>query len=151
MPEPIDLGGLAPARPIPTEGAHRLRVRYTECDPMGFVHHGVYPSWLEIGRTELLRRAGVSYAQLEEAGVLLVVTKLALRYRMPAKYDDEIEVRTGVTGGGRARIDHAYEVRRVQAAGPGDLCAEATSTIACVSRDGRPKPLPEWLTPGPRK
>ena len=151
MPEPIDLGGLASARPIPTEGAHRLRVRYTECDPMGFVHHGVYPSWLEIGRTELLRRAGVSYAQLEEAGVLLVVTKLALRYRMPAKYDDEIEVRTSVTGGGRARIDHAYEVRRVQAAEPGDLCAEATSTIACVGRDGRPRPLPEWLTPGPRK
>jgi acyl-CoA thioester hydrolase len=147
MPEPIDLGGLSPSGAIPTEGSHRLRVRYTECDPMGFVHHGVYPTWLEIGRTELLRRAGVTYAQLEDAGVLLVVTKLELRYRMPAKYDDEIEVRTAVTGGGRARIDHAYEIRRVQGGEPGDLCSEATSTIACVGRDGRPRPLPEWLTP----
>jgi len=148
MPEPIDIQGLAPDHAIPTEGAHRLRVRYTECDPMGFVHHAVYPTWLEIGRTELLRQAGVTYAQLERAGVLLVVTKLELRYRLPARYDDEIEVVTRVTGGGRARIDHAYEVRRVQGGEGGDLCAEATSTIACIGRDGRPKPLPDWLTPG---
>jgi acyl-CoA thioester hydrolase len=148
MPEPIDIQGLAPQRAIPTEGVHRLRVRYTECDPMGFVHHAVFPTWLELGRTELLREAGVTYAQLEGAGVLLVVTKLELRYRLPARYDDEIEIRTRVTGGGRARIDHAYEVRRVAPSrAAGDLCADATSTIACIGRDGRPKPLPEWLTP----
>ena len=148
MPEPIDIGGLAPRVPIPSRGTHRFRVRYAECDPMGVVHHGSYATWLEIGRTELLRPAGVTYADLEQAGVLLVVTKLALRYRVPARYDDELEVLTVVTGGGRARIDHAYEVRRVGASGAaGDLCAEATSTIACVDDTGRPKPLPEWLTP----
>ena len=148
MPDPIDIGGLEPARTIPSAGAHRLRVRYSECDPMGVVHHGSYPMWLEIGRTELLRAGGVTYAQLEDAGVLLVVTKIAVRYRLPARYDDELEIRTHVTGGGRARIDHAYEVLRVGKNGTtGDLCAEATSTIACVDTAGRPRPLPSWLTP----
>lgn len=148
MPDPIDIRTLAPAGAIPTQGTHRLRVRYSECDPMGVTHHAVYPIWLEIGRTELLRASGVTYAQLEAAGALLVVTRLEVRYRLPARYDDELEVLTRVAGGGRARIDHAYEVRRVGASGvAGDLCAEATSTIACVDAAGRPCPLPPWLMP----
>lgn len=146
MPEPIDIGGLLPERGVPTSGVHRLRVRYSECDPMGVAHHAAYAPWLELGRTELLREGGVTYAQLEDAGVLLVVTKLALRYRIPARYDDTLEIRTRVSAGGRARLDHAYEVLRVGTNGvAGDLCAEATSTIACVDGDGRPRPLPEWL------
>lgn len=149
MPTPTDGDPIAPTRPVPSEGACRVRVRYAECDPMGVVHHGAYPAWLEIGRTELLRGAGITYAQLEASGVLLVVTRLALRYRLPARYDDELEIRTRVTGGGRARIDHAYEVCRVGPSGiAGDLCAEATSTIACVDAAGRPRALPAWLTPG---
>ncbi len=147
-PQPADTNAIAPKSAIPTAGVHRLRVRYTECDPMGVAHHASYAPWLELGRTELLREAGVTYAQLEGAGVLLVVTKLALRYRLPARYDDHLEIRTTVTGGGRARIDHAYEVLRVNEKGAAtDLCAEATTTIACVDRTGRPTPLPDWLSP----
>jgi len=146
MSGPVDIDAFVPEKPLPTEGTHRVRVRYTECDPMGVVHHGSYAPWLEIGRTELLREGGVTYAQLEAAGVLLVVTKLELRYRMPARYDDVLEIHTRVSGGGRARLDHAYEVKRVGASGvAGDLCVEATTTIAHVGRDGRPRPLPEWL------
>lgn len=148
MPDPIDIGTLAPRGEIPSEGTTRARARYNECDPMGVVHHGSYATWLELGRTELLRDGGVTYAQLEDAGVLLVVTKLALRYRLPARYDDELEILTRVSGGGRARIDHAYEVRRVGENGvAGDLCVEATTTIACVDESGRPRPLPDWLRP----
>lgn len=148
MPSPIDTGDSAPSLPIPSAGAHRLRVRYTECDPMGVAHHAAYVPWLELGRTELLRESGLTYAALERAGVLLVVTKLEVRYRLPARYDDLLEIRTTVTGGGRARIDHAYEVKRVENGEAGDLCVEATSTIACVDPSGRPRPLPDWLTPG---
>jgi len=52
----------SPARPVPLEGRVRVRVRYCECDPMGVVHHAAFIPWLEMGRTELLRDAGVSYA-----------------------------------------------------------------------------------------
>ena len=64
-----------------------VRARYPECDPMGVVHHTVYPVWFEMGRTELLRSVGGSYRDLEEAGALLAVTRLEVRYRAPARYD----------------------------------------------------------------
>lgn len=132
-----------PPQPIPRAGVVELRVRYCECDPMGVAHHSAYIPWLEVGRTELLRASGLTYAQLERRGVFLAVVKLEIRYRAPARYDDLLAVRTRVTGGGRARIDHAYEVRRVE----GDaLLATASTTLACLDADGRPQPLPDWLT-----
>lgn len=136
-----------PISAVPAKGETRLRVRYSECDPMGVTHHGSYAHWLEIGRTELLRVGGVTYRALEDAGVLLVVTRLDIRYKKPARYDDEIVVVTEVTGGGRARIDHGYEVWLDAGDGRGksDLLATAASTIACVGRDGRPTALPDWL------
>lgn len=135
----------------PTHGVVRLRVRYCECDPMKVAHHAAYIPWLEVARTELLRDSGVSYAQLEAAGVFLVVTRLDVRYRRPIRYDDLVEVRTSVSGGGRVKIEHAYELFIVErhdgshdAAQP---AAIATSTLACVNREGKVAALPEWLTP----
>ena len=138
---------IRPDAPILSAGETRLRVRYTECDPMGLAHHSSYAGWLEIGRTELLRASGVTYAQVEASGVLLVVTRLEIAYKAPARYDDEVVVLTRVTGGKRARLDHAYEVWVDKGDGRGRsvLCAEASSTLACVDREGRPKPLPEWI------
>jgi len=131
---------------IPDRGAIRLRVRYCECDPMGYVHHASYLPWLEMGRTEILREAGRSYRALEEAGVFLVIVKLDCRFRRPGRYDDLIEVRTSVTGGSRVKIEHAYEVVRVGEGGVGDeVLMAATSTLACVDGQGRPRELPEWL------
>ena len=139
----------APDRAIPGTGTLTVRVRYSECDPMGVAHHSVYALWFELGRTELLRACGVSYADLEKAGVFLAVTRLETRYRAPARYDDALVLQTDVTGGGRARIDHAYELRRAAADGSGgDLLATATSTIACLDGDGRPCALPGWLVSG---
>ncbi|MEO1130310.1 MAG: thioesterase family protein [Planctomycetota bacterium] len=137
----------APDQPIPTRGEQRIRVRYNECDPMGVAHHASYVAWLEIGRTELLRTCGVTYADMERAGVLLVVTKVGINYKAPARYDDEIVVITNVAGGGRARIDHAYELWLDRGDGHGRslLLATATSTLACVGMDKRPQALPEWL------
>ncbi len=138
-----------PERPAPDRGEMTLRVRYSECDPMGIAHHTVYPIWFEEGRTEMLRASGVTYAMLEPAGILLAVTRLELKYRLPARYDDVLTLRTRVTGGGRARIDHAYELYKAEADGsPGALLCTGESTLACLGRDGRPRPLPEWLTPG---
>ena len=67
-----------------------VRVRYVECDPMNVAHHSVYPVWFEIARTDLLRRRGNDYKDLEAAGVFFVVARMSLRYHKPAKYDDEL-------------------------------------------------------------
>jgi acyl-CoA thioester hydrolase len=152
-----------PPRPIPTAGTHRLRVRYCECDPMGVVHHAAYIPWLEIGRTELLRDAGISYAELEAAGVFLVIVKLECSYKRPCYYDDLVEVRTRVVGGSRVKIRHEYEIVRADdapasgsggAAGaltqrrtPGELLMTGSSLLACVDKSGRPAVMPEWLVP----
>lgn len=147
-PEAEQGAGARPTAAPASEGVSRVRVRYSECDPMGFAHHGAYAPWLEIARTELLRTSGVSYGELERTGVLLAVTRLEIRFRQPARYDDEVDVAVRVTGGGRARIDHTYEVRRVTPGGAGDtLLATAESTLACIDGGGRPRALPEWMTP----
>jgi acyl-CoA thioester hydrolase len=129
---------------------------------MGVVHHAAYVPWLEMGRTELLRDAGVSYAELEAAGVYLVIVKLEMSYKRPAYYDDLLEVRTRVVGGSRVKIRHEYEVVRAAeegpslggAGGPGGLVQRRTpgetiltgqTLLACVDRGGRPSQLPDWL------
>ncbi|MBQ72863.1 MAG: thioesterase [Planctomycetaceae bacterium] len=128
-------------RPADSHRHHelRLRPRYVECDPMGIVHHSVYPVWFEMGRTEMLRGDGGSYRDLETAGIFLVVADLSIRFRMPARYDDELLLRTHLLEGGRARIRHGYEL-----CGPdGSTLATATTTIACVDSAGNLKPIPE--------
>lgn len=137
----------APASEVPRTGATRLRVRYCECDPMNVAHHAAYIPWLEIGRTELLRTGGVAYAQLERAGVFLVIAKLEAAYRRPVLYDDVVEVRTRVASASRVKVVHAYEVVVVERGGePTEIVAAvAGTTLACVDRDGRVQTLPAWL------
>lgn len=148
------MSSLSPERRPQREGSVRVRVRYSECDPMGVVHHAAYAPWLEIGRTELLRDTGVSYADMEREGVFLVITKLECSYRRPVFYDDVVEVRTRVVGGSRVKIEHQYEVLVVEdgghggGRGPRDLgqaVTTAATTLVCVGKDGRVMPLPEWL------
>src|SRR5881296_1931078 len=106
-----------------------LRVRYPEVDGMGYLHHSRYLQYFEMGRIELLRTMGHSYADLEKAGVFFVVVKVEVRYRAPARFDEELALTTRVIRQTHTRIDHAYELKRGET-----LLAEATSTIACVDR-----------------
>lgn len=117
-----------------------IRVRYAESDPMGYLHHSKYFEYFEMGRTELLRQAGFRYRDLEERGVLFVVAKLECRFLAPARYDDELVLTTRIERMTRARIDHAYTLRR-----EGAVLCEAKSTLACVDRGGRLIPIPEEL------
>ncbi len=123
-----------------TTGEIAVRVRYAETDRMGLLHHANYLVYFEQARTELLRSLGLTYKDLEDQGYLLVVTKVEVRFRRPARYDDLLTVRTTVVKTTMVRIDHRYEVFCA-----GQLLAEGTSTLACVDRDGRPQMLPEVL------
>jgi acyl-CoA thioester hydrolase len=124
----------------PTTCELSLRVRYAESDPMGYLHHSKYFEYFEMGRTELLRLAGFRYRDLEARGVLFVVAKLECRFLAPARYDDELALTTRIERLTRARIDHAYTLRR----GNTVLC-EAKSTLACVDRTGRLILIPEEI------
>ena len=89
-----------------------LVVRYAETDQMGVVHHATYPIWFEIARTEYIRALGMSYSDMEKKGVMLPVTGISCRYRLPARYDDTIEITARITRFSPARIEFEYEVRR---------------------------------------
>jgi acyl-CoA thioester hydrolase len=123
-----------------TSGEITIRVRYAETDRMGLLHHANYLVYFEQARTELLRARGVTYKDLEDQGYLLVLTKVEVRYRSPAYYDDLLTVRTTVTRVTMVRIEHRYEVFR-----DGTLVAEGSSTLACVDRAGQIQPMPDWL------
>ena len=122
-----------------------VRVRYAEVDQMGVLHHSRFWVYFEMGRTELLRQSGVTYADLEKAGVFFVVAKCSARYLAPARYDDELVLTTRITKMGIARIDHAYELKR---ASDGMLLATAETTIACVDRQGQIAAMPENIRGG---
>jgi acyl-CoA thioester hydrolase len=119
-----------------TEQDLEVRVRYNECDPMGVAHHSAYPVWLEIARTDMLRRSGRAYCQLEEQGIFFVVVRLTVRYLRPARYDDILRVRAAVSSG-TVKIEHEYTIHRSD-----ELIAEALTTLACVDRNGRPQRIP---------
>ncbi len=119
-----------------------IRVRYPEVDAMGYLHHSRYLQYFEMGRVELLRSIGHSYADLEREGIFFVVVKAEVRYKAPAKYDEELTLITRVARQTHVRIDHAYELKRGET-----LLAEATTTIACVGRDGQLRQIPDFLMP----
>ncbi len=93
-----------------TSGEITIRVRYAETDRMGLLHHANYLVYFEQGRTELLRANGLSYKDLEDQGYLLVLTKIEVRYRWPARYDDVLTLKTTAVRTTTVRIDHRYEV-----------------------------------------
>jgi acyl-CoA thioester hydrolase len=126
-----------------SSGEIQIRVRYAETDRMGLLHHANYLVYFEQARTELLRELGATYKDLEDGGYLLVLTKVEVRYRRPAYYDDLLTVRTRVDRATTVRIDHVYEVLRGE-----ELIAEGSSTLACVDRAGRPQALPGFLQGG---
>ena len=121
-------------------GEIQIRVRYAETDRMGLLHHANYLVYFEQGRTELLRQVGRTYRDVEDQGFFLVLVKVEVRYRQPARYDDLLTLRTTVTRTTPVRIEHKYELSR-----DGQLLAEGTSTLACVDRAGSLQAMPEWL------
>lgn len=119
----------------------QVRVRYAECDPMGVVHHSVYPIWMELARTDLLRQGGVSYRELEARGVGFVVARMSLRYRKPARYDDTLRVRCVSLPCAGVKVEHDYEILR-----DSELLTTAQTTLVCVDlKTGRPQPIPPGI------
>jgi acyl-CoA thioester hydrolase len=125
-----------------TTGEIQVRVRYAETDRMGLLHHANYLVYFEQARTELLRAHGGNYKELEDRGYYLVISKVEVRYKYPAHYDEVLTIRTTVTRSSPVRLEHKYEVLNPD----GKLCAEGTTTLACVDEAGKLQAMPDWLS-----
>ncbi len=116
-----------------------VRVRYAETDKMGVVYYANYFVWFEVGRTDLLRVLGWSYREMELAGVSLPVIDAHCEYARPARYDDELEIRTTGRLLSPVRLEFIYEVRLAAQA---IIAATGRTTHASVDPTGRPCRLP---------
>jgi len=119
-----------------------IRVRYAETDQMGFVHHGNYAQYLEIGRLEWLRELGLSYKEMEEKGTMLPVYSLNLRFIKSAFYDDELTIETTIRNLPTARIEFYYEIFNPK----GELITTADTTLIFVDmKSKRPIKCPQYI------
>ena len=89
----------------------RFIARYAETDQMGIIHHSNYAVWFEAGRTDFLKKAGVSNTSIESKGILLPLYDMNCKFKSPAKYEDEILVLTRLKQISRVRLSFSYQVK----------------------------------------
>jgi acyl-CoA thioester hydrolase len=119
-----------------------FRVRYAETDQMGVVYHANYLAWCEVGRTELIRQHGRSYAEIEKLGVGLAVSEASLRFHAPARYDDLIRVTTTLTDVRSRAMAFEYVISHAE---QGTKLVTASTTLIGLDRAGRVARLPGEL------
>jgi len=125
----------------PATNETRIRVRYAETDQMGVVYHANYFVWFEVGRVELLRQLGFSYRDMEQNdGYGIAVIDARCRYKAPARYDDELLLRTRIKYVRETMVQFDYELLR---ADDGTILAEGDTTHVVVNRDMKKAPLSE--------
>jgi acyl-CoA thioester hydrolase len=117
-----------------------FRVRYAETDQMGVVYHTNYLVWCEVGRTDFIRARGMSYADIERAGVGLAVSELSARFHAAARYDDLVRVRTTLAELRSRSITFDYVITN---AATGARLVTARTVLVSIDRTGRPTALPE--------
>ena len=116
----------------------RYRVIFADCDPMRIMYYGSYFRLFEIGRAELFRKLGHPFPEYIARGLYLGVIETRCRYFKPARYDDEVIIRAGVTEVGRARLEITYEVVALN----GDQLVHGSTTHAVMNEAGRPPRIP---------
>lgn len=116
-----------------------LRVRYAETDQMGRAHHMQYLAWFELGRTELMRGAGVAYSALEREGVMLPVANVTVEYVGAAPYDSLVAIETWVSDVRSRAVTFSY---RATLADTSEPLAEGTTRLICTDSSGKAKRIP---------
>ena len=116
-----------------------LRVRFGETDAAAVVFHGNYLRYFEVGRVEMLRAHGVSFAELIASGLFMPVVDAWCSYHRPARYDDLLRIETWVDSRRRSTVTVGNRVWR-----GAELLASGGVRLACIdSETGRPRALPE--------
>ena len=118
----------------------RVRVRYAETDQMGVVYHSNYLIWFEVGRVEFIRQLGLDYKRMEEEeGCGISVVDVHARYRVPARYDDELVIETRLLAARGSVVKFGYRILRVA---DGVLLCEGETMHVCVGMDMKKRSLP---------
>jgi len=118
----------------------RLRVRYAETDQMGVVYYANYIVWMEVGRVELCKACGFNYRDMEqEDGVYLAVAEASCRYRSPARFDDEVIVKTWIEDANTRVVIFQYEMRLED----GRVLATGSTRHVYVSKEMQRVRLPQ--------
>lgn len=128
-----------PASRAPLQHDVEFRVRYAETDQMGVVYHTNYLIWCEVGRTDFIRARGMSYADMERAGVGLAVSDMSARFHSAARYDDLIRVSTTLADVRSRGITFDYVITRVDT---GQRLVTARTALVSIDPAGRPVALP---------
>ena len=119
----------------------RLRVRYAETDQMGVVYHSNYLIWFEVGRVEFMRQLGLDYKRMEaDEGCGIAVVDAHVRYRYPARYDDELVVQTRLLAARGAVIRFGYRIVRTE---DGRLLCEGETSHVVVGNGMKKRSLPQ--------
>jgi len=119
----------------------RVRVRYAETDQMGVVYHANYLVWFEVGRVEFIRQLGMNYKSMEQdENALIAVVDVTARYKAPARYDDELLIRTTLAGVRGSIVRFRYEILR---ATDELLLCEGETVHVVVGRDMKRREMPE--------
>ena len=126
----------------PVTSEVEFRVRYAETDQMQVVYHANYLIWCEMGRTDLIRKLGSSYADIEKSGIALAVVDASLRYHAAAKYEDTIRVRTVLSEARSRSVTFDYTIEN---ADTGARLVTARTTLASINRDGKLVQMPDDL------
>jgi acyl-CoA thioester hydrolase len=106
---------------------------------MGVVYYANYFVWMEIGRTDYCRDCGFSYRDLErEEKAFIAVAEANCRYIAPARYDDDIVVKTQITRVSRRVLVFGYVIEAA-----GKIVAEGKTVHVVIGTDGKPKSLPD--------
>jgi len=124
---------------MPLTLATELRVRYAETDRMGIVYYANYLVWCEVGRVELMRALGGSYADLEAQGYGLAVAEATVRYLAPARFDDPVRIETTLVGVRSRAVTFDYVISHAET---GTRFATAHTALVSIDSSGRPTALP---------
>ncbi|MDB3938343.1 acyl-CoA thioesterase [Flavobacteriaceae bacterium] len=120
----------------------KIRVRYAETDQMGFVHHGNYAQFFEIGRLDWITKIGVSYKNMESKGILLPVVFLETNYLKPAYYDDELIIETFLLEKPTSKIKFGYNIYNKNK----DIITKGITHLAFMNKQsGKPHRCPKYL------
>lgn len=117
-----------------------FRVRYSETDAQGIVHHSSYISYLEEARVDYIRQRGTSYSDLVRTGYFLSVTELNIRYARPAIFDNLLTVRCWITQLRSRGITFEYEIVNTET---GVRLVTGISKHVCVDHNGQVARIPE--------
>ena len=120
------------------EQSHQLRVQYHETDQMGVVHHSNYIRWFESGRTEMIRKAGISYREMEDLGLLLPVVDVQVKYHKPARYDELITIYTSIAKLTPVVMEFDYDVYRSE---DDELLVSGKTSHIWINENWRPTRL----------